>query len=198
MTYCAILQLENNRWFSAVLLCIYGDNHARVVPYFESCMAPCANWGSLFWEFLSELTKRISETRPGTKIPENPTPNYYTSWIKVDKNKNTRLYWNTAANIQYIPQPNVIIHKLQSLYYIFSHNSKHSTLISNRPMLKLTLISCQSLSCLVTNCLTAWLLPAWANRSASLWSPDFCATLAASLICWPVRREKIASAWPIS
>ena len=32
--------LENNRWFSAVLLCIYGDNHTRVVPYFESCMAP--------------------------------------------------------------------------------------------------------------------------------------------------------------
>ena len=32
--------LENNRWFSAVLLCIYGDNHTRVAPYFESCMAP--------------------------------------------------------------------------------------------------------------------------------------------------------------
>ena len=34
------LYLENNRWFSAVLLCIYGDNHTRVVPYFESCMPP--------------------------------------------------------------------------------------------------------------------------------------------------------------
>ena len=33
-------KLENNRWFSAVSLCIYGDNHARVVPYFESCMEP--------------------------------------------------------------------------------------------------------------------------------------------------------------
>ena len=33
-------QLENNRWFSAVLLCIYLDNHTRVVPYYESCMAP--------------------------------------------------------------------------------------------------------------------------------------------------------------
>ena len=28
--------LENNGWFSAVLLCIYGDNHARVVPYFDT------------------------------------------------------------------------------------------------------------------------------------------------------------------
>ena len=35
--------------------------------------------GSIFWEFLSQLTKRVSETRPekcfrvpGTKIPENP------------------------------------------------------------------------------------------------------------------------------
>ena len=29
-------ELENNRWFSAVLLCIYGDNHTRVVPYTTS------------------------------------------------------------------------------------------------------------------------------------------------------------------
>ena len=35
-----IYKNDNNRWFSAVLLCIYGDNHARVVPYFESRMVP--------------------------------------------------------------------------------------------------------------------------------------------------------------
>ena len=29
-----------------ILLCIYGDNPTRVVPYFESCMAPL---GPVYW-----------------------------------------------------------------------------------------------------------------------------------------------------
>ena len=74
----AKVYLENNRWFSAVLLCIYGDNHTRVVPYFESCI-----WGpyttSKIWYNPCMIIRRYTAKQLKT-IYYSHSLNYTTIW----------------------------------------------------------------------------------------------------------------------